>query len=198
VGQMLGGIQEKDGVSGFIKAFIFAVLFMIIVALYLSAYVLRVENVVFMTQTKPVTVNGASGAGKYVYTEVPFVKKNSDYIAVPIGDRLVSSSSVTPITDNPKARKITYSVLGMIDPDVYFSLGSTGFKDYEGTAKSVNERIQYQLYELNNAHSKELAEFYNPLNPGQQELFKKLVNDFMNERLEGTGISVLCTGFQIE
>ena len=60
-------------------------------------------------------------------------------------------SEVTPITINPKVRKITYLVEFEIDPTYYFENNQA---NPDSLLTKAKEKVNYWLYEFNNAHSR--------------------------------------------
>ncbi|MCX6763425.1 MAG: hypothetical protein NTZ97_01690 [Candidatus Moranbacteria bacterium] len=106
------------------------------------------------------------------------------------------------VTQNPKVRSIEYTVNFEIygNPEEYLKLQKFAEK-YRRTnnvsfATSQN-MIAYWLYELNERRSKELAEFYNPLDNVQQDKFNQLVKDFLSEPLRDSGIRYKYAEFSI-
>ncbi len=112
-----------------------------------------------------------------------------------------ATGSVSPITENPKLRKLTYELkVSVFDFDRFFGTigikaGSSG-ETHEGTdEKNVNEfringAVTYQIYEFNNAYLQELAKFYNPQDAAQREKLDALVKSYFNPRLEAKGIKI--------
>ena len=104
------------------------------------------------------------------------------------------SSSVTPITENPKVREVSYTVNFLVsNPDKYYSSfgAGTNFLWNEADKAVINEifrMVRYQLYEFNDLHSGKLAEFYNPLDEKQQQEFEELLVGFLNEKLDDVGL----------
>ena len=90
------------------------------------------------------------------------------------------SSSVRPITENPKVRKLTYVIRVEIDPRHYFD-DSQNSEEKENKAVSAAKKIKYWLYEFNNENSKKLAEFYNPLDPWQVSQLSVMVRSYLNQ-----------------
>lgn len=92
------------------------------------------------------------------------------------GNFLTVSSSVQVLTENPKVRELSYDLATFISsPRKFFeSERECLLKNYKynadhGTrvAECLRARMEFYLYEFNNAHSRELAEFYNPRDPEQ-------------------------------
>ncbi len=102
------------------------------------------------------------------------------------------TGTVTPITENPKVRRLTYAVTSrVVDIKQYYST--------IGVTEKVQETVQFHLYEFNNARSKELAEFYNPLDPAQRDRLQEIIKGFMDPRLAPYGIEIKALdGFSIE
>ncbi|KKQ79917.1 MAG: hypothetical protein UT02_C0020G0012 [Parcubacteria group bacterium GW2011_GWC2_38_7] len=110
------------------------------------------------------------------------------------------TSEVKPITDNPKVRDISYTVNPKIKDDrIFFEAErdclfkgrvSYSWNDDERTKACLIARVEYYLYEFNNAHSKDLAKFFNPRDPAQVEAFDKLLRDNIEGPLLEHGISI--------
>jgi hypothetical protein len=99
-------------------------------------------------------------------------------------------SRVTPITENPKARPIAYEVHAKIADPAVFANAIGVDSDPEVNGKRLANAVAFQLYELNNAHSKDMAKFYNPLDDAQRVELGSLVTGFVNPRLVSKGIAV--------
>lgn len=117
-------------------------------------------------------------------------------------EQLWEMGSITPITSNPKVRRISYQVgARIIDADKYLAAPERRRGWMNGGNANVWDDVKlilnYELYELNNSHSSELAEFYNPLDQIQQARFRKLVEGWFNERLGPKGILVTAGSFQL-
>lgn len=124
-------------------------------------------------------------------------------------------AGVTPITDNPKVRHVSYWVAARISsPDRFFlepnrrliyawnhngsyDLVWVGAKPV-AVSDVIAQLVGSKLYEFNDQHSRELAAFYNPLDPTQLRDLKKLMEPWLADHLAGTGIAVQVTGFSIE
>lgn len=107
---------------------------------------------------------------------IDYIWKNR--ISLPLAMSL--SSSVQPITENPKVRKLTYTVEIEIDPHYYFD----GVKDEEEQSNKRNEaarKIKYWLYEFNNENSRKLARFYNPLDQWQASQLSIMLRNYLNK-----------------
>lgn len=155
----------------------------------------------------------------------PYGTSNSKAFNIPksesIGITIVGN--VTGVTTNPKVRNVSYRLeMKIVSPEVFFipeyrrKYFSTGHSD-EHPNKSLmssytsmsteylQSSVQNELgtmmashmYEFNNAHSKELAEFYNPIEQTQQDQFRELVEPWMNSRFESKGVKVIFRGFSI-
>ena len=139
------------------------------------------------------------------------------YSAVPSGATSIGGS-VRVITENPKVREIHYELNAQIaDLDAWFAqphrrklkqaeLHVSSFGTAWTTFKGQPERIEWeiskpvitQLFEFNETHSHELARFYNPLDPKQNEDLKQLLEPWLNERLAVDGIEVSYASFSLE
>lgn len=86
--------------------------------------------------------------------------------------------SVSPITENPKVRGLTYEVTVEIlgSSESYLVLQEVT----EG--KGIRHWLKDQLFEFNEAHSRDLAKFYNPLDEDQQDEFEEMVRSFLSSR----------------
>jgi hypothetical protein len=109
--------------------------------------------------------------------------------------RAWASGSVSPVTSNPKVRTIAYDVRLVADLaseedfQKWFHFLTTVHHvtvvDFSDIHSSIQRMLKFELYEFQNAHSQEIAEFYNPLDPAQQQKFHDLVFRFLQERLPG-------------
>jgi len=127
---------------------------------------------------------------------------SSGYANLPLYTSRVFSH-VTPITKNPKSRKIFYRL------DVKVSSAKTYFsKTYRRSLITVHpmtasldddirNTVEYHLYDFNDQFSSKLAEFYNPLREEQQEEFRRLVIKWVNERLKEDGLEAVDGSFSI-
>jgi len=133
------------------------------------------------------------------------------------------TSRVSPVTNNPKVKGIEYCINASIaDPERFYAdekrrlkygVGfgeSKGTSEYFGTGYGFEARdknldvdnvlgrlVTFQMFELNELHSAELGQFFNPLDPTQVAGMKKFVEDWLNERLEKDGIEVTFQYFSI-
>lgn len=102
------------------------------------------------------------------------------------------SAHVSPITENPKVRRLEYRIaVEIFDFQSFFD--TIGEKDAWTTVQNgaiFVTHVQYWLYEFNNAKSRELAAFYNPLDLEQRRGLEKVLMDYLNQpdRLEKTGM----------
>ena len=121
--------------------------------------------------------------------------------------RLTASSSVTPITDNPKAVRFSYQVTAKIaDPAKFFTPERQGldFANWWGGSNEtitpdrlVSEIIRGQLYNFNHYHSGELAKLWNPMDTQQSERFKELISQFLQPVLDQNGLTVTDISFDV-
>lgn len=145
-------------------------------------------------------------------------ESGQSYSAVPRNDTAVYGE-VRVITDNPKVREIHYNLqTRIIDLNVWFSrpqrrelkrvntsggsMIGTGWYGVTRQPTTVDEEIGKTvitlLFEFNEAHSRDLARFYNPLDPQQSENLKQLLEPWLNERLAADGIRVSYDSFSIQ
>lgn len=84
-----------------------------------------------------------------------------------------------------------------------FKLKHDAFKDFilgngEGVYAEMAQLAYFQLYEFNNFCSKQVAEFYNPLNQEQNKKFKELLEGYVNPRLEPNGLKIIFEDFEVQ
>lgn len=118
-----------------------------------------------------------------------------------VPEKPIVGSSVTPITDNPKARHITYQVaVEMVNPEIFFQslTGRQNKTGLEEVTKEIQEVVKYQLYEFNNAHSRELAELFNPLDPSQVEKLNQMLLPWLNGKIGQQGLAATSVIFEVE
>ena len=114
-----------------------------------------------------------------------------------------ASSSVSPITDNPKVRSIKYTLVyltndyakllaGVIGSDCFNKATDNGtwVITWKATEQCIDELVQYHLYELDNSQSKQLAGFYNPLSGEQRTAFLSLMKEYLTPRFAPLGLEV--------
>ncbi len=105
--------------------------------------------------------------------------------------------SVNPITDNPKVQKIEYRVT--LTPRASFdsrqSYRAKVLRDPR--FRTMDKLVAYHCYEWQYAHSKEIAGFYNPIDPEQQRKFKETLRSFLEPRLADTGLEFLNARFML-
>lgn len=143
---------------------------------------------------------------------------SNDYSNVPIGTSLIRSGA-TFTTENPKVRHLQYLVAAeIVDMEAFFKErhrrhnpgdnkeNNASYVDTKdlvaGACTTVKEEIvdlvAYQLVEFNNHFSKQLAQFYNPLDHAQQREFQALLTAYLNAGLAKDGIMVKAQSFIIE
>lgn len=114
--------------------------------------------------------------------------------------------SVSPITPNPKVRTIKYVVnvaAHIVSLEAFRRFLTYTKNEFHLTeapddiARYVGEHVKFWLYEFNNAHSKEIGDFYNPMDPSQQKMFLELVSGFLDEKLQHLEIVVQSATFNI-
>ncbi|MDP2932650.1 MAG: hypothetical protein Q8N81_00790 [bacterium] len=126
---------------------------------------------------------------------------------------------VRPITSNPKVRDLCYELrVNIANLDRFFAdpknrnLGfnlqdkiyGTSFSQFSPgySPQNVTDKIGVTtldlLYRFNDTHSRELAAFYNPLDPEQLRALKSLVEPWVNERLDPHGLRAELRGFTVK
>lgn len=121
-------------------------------------------------------------------------------------------SSVSPITDNPKVRKVIHLGEVYIKDTRFFGIASFGADTLDIEIRGFGEKIvsqknadkvfgqfgEYWLEEFNDKHSRELASFYNPESVRQVEDYRELIEPWMNEQLDVYGLGYRVTGFDTQ
>ncbi|OHA31304.1 MAG: hypothetical protein A3B11_01655 [Candidatus Taylorbacteria bacterium RIFCSPLOWO2_01_FULL_44_26] len=123
--------------------------------------------------------------------------------------RSLVAMTVTPITDNPKVRKITYQVqVGWINtPEAYAAYWKETAEFREGIlmgnswvsnfTRRLDRFVRYNLYDFNEEKSKELARFFNPDRSEQQKEFRDLVQNFLGEKFKRAGVQITWAEFSL-
>ncbi|MFA4954059.1 MAG: hypothetical protein WC641_02000 [Patescibacteria group bacterium] len=105
----------------------------------------------------------------------------------------IAASSVQPITDNPKVRRLHYEAMVQVtDPAVFMQtcgpmLGQAD--TVSGNLQRLKDTLGYQLFEFNNARSKDLAKFYNPLSLEQTKELESMLRAYLDETLKPKGVA---------
>ncbi|OGG79131.1 hypothetical protein A3A39_00725 [Candidatus Kaiserbacteria bacterium RIFCSPLOWO2_01_FULL_54_13] len=115
-------------------------------------------------------------------------------------------TSVSPITTNPKVRRISYQITAYVtDHERYLRAkperlnAAVGYGFAGGINKDeLRKLIEYWAYELNDAKSAEFAEFYNPLSDAQQKKFRSLAQDWLNKQLAPEAATVGISEFTVQ
>ncbi|MDO8618214.1 MAG: hypothetical protein Q7N87_05015 [Candidatus Uhrbacteria bacterium] len=97
---------------------------------------------------------------------------------------IVAKATVQLITDNPKARRLSYQVeFEVTDFQRLLSSGeiprTLPIGDEEVNKTSILRLVRYHLYEFNNTFSKELGSIYNPLDPAQHQRLQAMLRDYL-------------------
>jgi hypothetical protein len=147
-----------------------------------------------------------------------FCWENSDECFHGTNHPLKLVASVAVVTDNPKVRNIQlYMNLRVTDANLFYGKSPRMSRfcgnnqnvyhlaeDYGGRVwqncfePEIVRKGSYYTYELINFKSRELAEFYNPLEHDQQQSMAKLVKDYLNPKLEEWGLAVEHAWFNIK
>ena len=105
----------------------------------------------------------------------------------------VAASSVQPITDNPKVRRLHYEAMVQVTDPVVFMQTCGPMPGQVDTAAGNLQRLKdtlgYQLFEFNNARSKDLAKFYNPLSTEQTKELESMLRNHLDEALKPKGVA---------
>lgn len=128
------------------------------------------------------------------YVKVPDFASGTLWIRMPHGQ-------VTPITENPKARRICFEGTPKVtDVGKFLSKPEREAARHNPArvAGLIKRTVEFHFYNFNEWRSKELARFYNPLDPKQQKGFQELLGPWVNERLEDEGIEVHDLHFWLE
>ncbi len=102
--------------------------------------------------------------------------------------------AVQPITDNPKVRHLKYKLeVTIVDPTAFArAVQLTPGQKCPGDGPNrcqLNDAVLYEIYEFNNANSKELAKYYNPYDKNQTSELQKLLNIKLTPPLMAKGIN---------
>jgi hypothetical protein len=73
----------------------------------------------------------------------------------------------------------------------------SGIKLWSEWRKFLTDLVEYELYELNNSKSSELAKFHNPRYENQQARFQEIIAEFLNPTLQKVGLEVKSASFQL-
>lgn len=122
----------------------------------------------------------------------------------------VEDMSVTILTDNPKVRKIKHHVVAELsNPNLFFKNetrryihdGTSGVSG-NGNAQSVMGEVVFivkcEIYNFNNLNSREMTNFFNPLDRSQQHSYEVFIGTNLNQVLEKDGVAVRRAWFSIE
>jgi len=104
-------------------------------------------------------------------------------------------SRLNPITDNPKVRRLAYSVIieAFGSPTEYLV-----YRAATGGKLRLSDWLEFYLYEFNEKYSKELGIFYNPRDEEQQKNFQALLENFLEPYLKDTGVRFKEARFRLE
>lgn len=105
--------------------------------------------------------------------------------------------TVQPITDNPKVRHLKYKIeVTIVDPvlfvrTVQLGPGATCSQNIgDGPMHcQLDDSVMFEIFEFNNANSKELAKFYNPYDQNQTGELQHLMLQKLNPPLIAKGIN---------
>jgi hypothetical protein len=155
-----------------------------------------------------------SGAVVYrVFKHEEAISRDSYETILNNGLRLVSYNThpamtemnVVPITSNPKVRSILYETRftyggTLAEMASLLSFTATASEKYGFETKSEDEIVKKYLamllYDFQDQHSKEMAEFTNPLRQEQQKRFEELVMNYLRPRLDGAPIRLTSVRFR--
>lgn len=113
------------------------------------------------------------------------------------------SSHVSPITENPKVRTVSYRIEYKVNDFgklLKETIRSSCYLDDAGkenrivstrrTIFCVDNLLGYHLYEFNNNYSKEMAGFYNPLSAEQKSAFLSLLKESLEPKYAPLGVEI--------
>jgi len=161
--------------------------------------------------------------GKIVYHPFGTFTIGKDYSNL-LTKPVYVTSGLTFLTQNPKVRKLNYSIwIKVVDPEKFYANIERRKKDStddfippfvipdainlrkisplsstENVHSCIVKIIAYHVAEFNNAFSGDLAQFYNPLNLNQQKIFKELFEPWLNEKIKGDGLMASVGDFSVE
>lgn len=136
---------------------------------------------------------------------VPFVTRFSN---LPKGNVTVwDAPSVTILTENPKVRTLTHFISVVVsDPQTFYGsnpdrmrIQDSGLASMEDLSvqSEIKRTVEKSIYDFNNAHSKELVGFFNPLEPDQQRAYRKLIHSYLDRPLAKEGLEISDASFNI-
>ncbi|MFH0815150.1 MAG: hypothetical protein V1902_03700 [Candidatus Falkowbacteria bacterium] len=133
--------------------------------------------------------------GKVVDVNVPLAWNYDNCVNYTASPKPISTV-VKPITENPKVREVHYTV-AFEEVDVKkFVEAVVAMAPYDGQMSHEQFEARYLrlvklvVYDFNDAHSKELSEFYNPLRTEQQAAFLDLLKKYLDPKLAEVGLAV--------
>ena len=117
-----------------------------------------------------------------------------------------ASSGVTSVTENHEVRNLRYTVGAQItNAERFFAEknrrllhAAFSLNSRDDVDDAIEQLVFCQLIEFNHLFSKQLVQFYNPLDVNQQQAFKTLIESQLNGKLAKEGISVRSSNFKIE
>jgi hypothetical protein len=118
--------------------------------------------------------------------------------------------SVTLLTDNPKVRTINHSIsVRLADPAKFYNSAPnrkmlhwgkrSGFQPdgTSSTEEQIGLAILNRVYDFNNAHSRDLAQLFNPLEAAQQKAYRALLTEFLGAPLANDGLVITEASFGV-
>jgi len=157
-----------------------------------SAYVSNTTGKIIQTQMEKITV----WKKKHAQLGLTIIPLKAETTTIHM--------ALSPITPNPKVRKLSYKVTvkGLFDDSSKLQLFlnnmlASGLKLCYNLSKHISSIVKFQLYEMNEKNSKELAGFYNPEDKAQQTSFQKCIAKYINPTLEKIGLEVESASFQL-
>lgn len=110
-------------------------------------------------------------------------------------------SHVKPITENPKVRDLTYIVDSPVCDQRAFGVA---LRDHNvGTSAAaverfIRDRVRFELYEFNNAHSSQLGELYNPMDGDQTARLHITLEDVVAPKLKADGLCIVLVSWDVQ
>ncbi len=132
-----------------------------------------------------------------------FVGELGEYSHMPIGrvfEINEEARQVNPHTKNPQTRAIRYNLRAhIVDLTLFYTFNDERKKTRSPllVTRSVQEAVEYWLYEFNELHHSGLAIFHNPRDEEQVQQLVLFIEEWVNPKLESQGIRIEVTGFSL-
>jgi hypothetical protein len=133
-------------------------------------------------------------------------------------DLALVTPTVTLVTENPKVRTLQHDIsVVLTNAEIFFAADPRRrsrwwvYSDesidklpprtrfYEpGLNRVLRVMWKSELYNFNNAHSRELGQLFNPLDSAQQAEYRRLLEQFLGPVLKSNGLAIVSTKFSFQ